>query len=491
MALLGTNARRLGTPAVLLSVLPFAVPAVLATALPSALAAQLATGPIWTLEPGSYEAGGTEVAVDHGSLRVPADRSAPGAESITLRFVRFPSTSAAPASPLVFLAGGPGDSGTWAFRGIPPELLDRLRAVGDVIALDQRGTGTSEPQGTRCPPVSLERAETAGADGASAADAAPGPAVRRTGAATSPAPAVNPAALDALEQCVATAGDRGIVLSGLTTAESADDLEDLRIAAGAPSLRLLAGSYGTHLALSFARRHPGSVAAMALIGVEGPDDTFKLPGRVDIVLERVAAAKRPSLIADLRTLRQRLAPAPVEHPLPGGGVLRMTEWDLQRWVAESLGSVGDIDAMVAAVPTLLDGDYLPLARWSARQRMPRPVDLMNLAMDCASSASPERLERIRDEEEGSTLGDALNYPKRSLCDIPGLPRLPDEFRTPVFSNAPTLLVAGSLDGRTPVENAHEVAETLPNAEVLVVEEAAHDLFGRPEVMRRALELLAR
>ena len=61
----------------------------------------------------------------------------------------------------------------------------------------------------------------------------------------------------------------------------------------------------------------------------------------------------------------------------------------------------------------------------------------------------------------------------------------------VASDAPTLLVAGSLDGRTPVENARDVAETLPNAELLVVEDAAHDLFGRPEVMRRALLFLER
>ena len=70
---------------------------------------------------------------------------------MTLRYVRFASTSARPGPPLVFLAGGPGDAATRAFRGMPREMLDRLRAVADVIAFDQRGTGTSEPAAV-CPP---------------------------------------------------------------------------------------------------------------------------------------------------------------------------------------------------------------------------------------------------------------------------------------------------------------------------------------------------
>jgi pimeloyl-ACP methyl ester carboxylesterase len=53
----------------------------------------------------------------------------------------------------------------------------------------------------------------------------------------------------------------------------------------------------------------------------------------------------------------------------------------------------------------------------------------------------------------------------------------------VESNVPTLLVSGSFDGRTPVTNAIEVAEGLPNARHLVIDGASHDLFRRPEVMR--------
>jgi pimeloyl-ACP methyl ester carboxylesterase len=82
----------------------------------------------------------------------------------------------------------------------------------------------------------------------------------------------------------------------------------------------------------------------------------------------------------------------------------------------------------------------------------------------------------------------LNFPKPALCDFPELPRLGDDFRRPVASDVPALLVAGALDGRTPVENAREVAHGMPSAEVLVIENASHSLMGHPDVMRRAIAL---
>ena len=53
------------------------------------------------------------------------------------------------------------------------------------------------------------------------------------------------------------------------------------------------------------------------------------------------------------------------------------------------------------------------------------------------------------------------------------------YREPVRSAVPTLILVGDLDARTPVENAREIARGLSHAQVVVVENAAHqfDLFG--------------
>jgi len=55
----------------------------------------------------------------------------------------------------------------------------------------------------------------------------------------------------------------------------------------------------------------------------------------------------------------------------------------------------------------------------------------------------------------------------------------DDFRGPIRSTVPTLILVGDLDPRTPVENGREIAASLPAARLVVLENATHqfDLFG--------------
>lgn len=415
---------------------------------------------------GTFDVSGVSLSVDEGRMVVPANRGTQPSGTLTLRFVRFRSTADVPGAPIVFLAGGPGDAGTRVLRGIPLGYLRELRQIADVIAFDQRGTGGSEPLNPYCPPgEDLPRDR----------------------------PADPRLILESLERrvasCLEVAARQGVDVKGLTTEESADDLEALRQVLGAERLTLLAGSYGTHLALAFARRHRTSVDRMALLGVEGPDDTFKLPSRIDEVMARVAEAKRPSLLDETLVLRARLAQEPTRFTFPTGQVISLGEWDLQRFIAESLGTIRQIDAMVGAIPGMLEGDFTALARWAVGYRSPKPLSLMNLAMDCASYASPERLARIRLEAEAALLGNAMDFPLPELCDVPGLPRLPASFRAPLASDVPALLVSGTLDGRTPVRNAADLARALPNGRLLTVDGASHGLFGEERVMREVVDFL--
>jgi len=416
-----------------------------------------------TLTPGTFVVSGVAVAVDEGRITVPADRRSGTTATLSLAFVRFRSTSPAPRPPIVFLAGGPGDAATRAFRGMPLDVLDRLRSIADVVAFDQRGTGLSEPRSPTCPPGAMLPRDRPADPRAMLAELRARVAV-----------------------CLTTASAAGIDVRGLTTAESADDLEALRRALGAERLTLLAGSYGTHLALATARRHPTSVARMALLGVEGPDDTFKLPARVDGVLAVIARARRPTLVDEVRALTARLDSAPARFVFPGGQAIVLGAWDLQRWIAESLDTRQEIDAMLAALPAVRDGDYTALARWALRARTPRPLNLMHLATDCASYASPGRLAAIARESAAAALGDAINFPLPGLCAVPGLPRLDDAYRAPAAIDTPALLVAGTFDGRTPVENARDAARWMRRARTLVVDGASHGLFREPAVLDAVL-----
>jgi pimeloyl-ACP methyl ester carboxylesterase len=108
---------------------------------------------------------------------------------------------------------------------------------------------------------------------------------------------------------------------------------------------------------------------------------------------------------------------------------------------------------------------------------------MKHMMDCSSGASPSRLRQIAQEDERCLLGDALNFPNPGLCAAWGSPDLGDEFRSPLRSEVPVLFICGDLDPRTPVANAEDLLGGLPRGQLVVVENAGHDLdlFGDPRL----------
>jgi pimeloyl-ACP methyl ester carboxylesterase len=121
------------------------------------------------------------------------------------------------------------------------------------------------------------------------------------------------------------------------------------------------------------------------------------------------------------------------------------------------------------------------------QILPPPASLFNVsgmaeAMDMASGVSAGRLAQIEAERTTAVLGDTLNFPMPHLIDaVPGID-LGDGFRAPFRIDTPALLVTGSLDGRTPLEEQAEVIEQFTNRAQIRVENAGHNVFeAHPEV----------
>lgn len=404
-----------------------------------------------------------------GRVTVPLVRSDPAAGTIDLRYVRFPATGADPGSPIVYLAGGPGGSGIDAFRGSRQSFYLSLREIADVIAFDQRGTGDSEPEDVLC---EHER----------------GLPLDRPGSPDGYLQVIR----DEVQRCLGVFRDRGIDPAGFTTAENADDIDALRRKLGTPRLSLLGSSYGTHLALAVMRRHPDAVDRVVLAGVEGPDDTLKLPSNIERNLEDLATVARKDslyatrlsdLVGSIDSLREALAESPREITLLHGALV-VGSWDLQEYVASFIGPRGSLGLLPAAIYTLTRGDWTDFGRWVERRRDPGSTHAMALAMDCASYASPERLTRIGAESSDAVAGAAIDFPLPEICDVPNLPRLGADFRAPVDSDTPALFISGTLDGRTPLSNARAVAAGFSRSRELVVEGAGHgaDLYmGSPAI----------
>lgn len=408
-------------------------------------------------------ASGEPVAAETGTLVVPENRRAKSDKTIALKFVRFKSTSKKPGSPIVYLAGGPGGSGIDAARGPRFPIFMALREFADVIAFDQRGTGASQPD-MRC-------TESYMLPFTEAADPVKASAILAAGE----------------QKCFAGLRARGIDPAAYNTLESADDLDDLRKALGVEKVTLWGISYGTHLALATLRAHGDHIDRAILAGIEPLHHTLKLPSDQQALLQEIsrlaktdpAIAKRvPDLMAAIeRTVaRIRKEPATVTlvHPATGQSVpLQVGAFDLQLALSEMLQGPDSFAGMPDFVGRLDSGDWTSLALQAGRTRMGRLPSAMSIAMDCASGASSEWRKRIASEAKSAVIGDAINFPFFGICEGLGIPDLGDDYRNPVRSDVPVLLISGTLDGRTPPRNAEAVMPGLPNAQHLVIQGAGH------------------
>ena len=281
--------------------------ALLAAAAMIASASQVSAEPARLLDLKPYEfraGGGGKAQAEWGRVRVPENRGRADGPSIILSFVRFKSTSPNPGPPIFFLPGGPGNSSIEAGR--MPErfpLFMKAREYGDVILLDQRGTGESQPR--------LDCDEQIGFP-------ADRPVTRASYLKLYRA---------AARRCAEAWRRKGVDLSAYNTDSSADDLDDVRRVLGAGKMVLWGLSYGTHWALATIRRHPGRVDRAIMAGVEGQDHTLKLPGTYRAHLKQLAALVRrdpaagaqvPDLEAMLESVVKRLDREPRRILVPDG-----------------------------------------------------------------------------------------------------------------------------------------------------------------------------
>lgn len=414
----------------------------------SALAQSIA----WT--PHRFESGGQSVDAEMGELRVPENRGKPGSRTIALKLVRFKSTAAKPGAPIVYLAGGPGGSGIGAASGSRFPLFLALREFGDVIAFDQRGTGASEPD-MRC---SSDRMIPLGE-----------PLERGKGGAV---------LAEAVQACAERLRASGVDVDAYNSRSSAADLNDLRKALGAEKLVLWGISYGSHLAIATLREYGPHIDRVILAGIEGPDDTYKLPSDQQELMERIALLAPGDLLASVRSVLRELEKSPkrvsLTHPMKGMTAdIVVGPLDFQAALAQMLTGPESFAGMPDFVTRVERGDWTALALSAVRTRMPGEASVMALAMDCASGVSAARRETIASEAKRTLLGDAINAPFPEVCAGVNVPDAGDAFRAPLRSDVPALLISGTLDGRTRPRQAEELRMGMPNAQHLVIDGAGH------------------
>jgi len=421
---------------------------------------------------------GKTLSAQRGHFDVPEDRRLPKSRTIRLHYLRLRSTATKPAFPLVYLAGGPGSSGISAVTGALSSVFAALAEIGDVILLDQRGVGESNS----IPPC---------------------PTLPLIGEVRLTREALTERYRTELQRCWTFWRDNGVAIDGYNTVQSAADIEELRRHLNAEKLNLFGISYGTHLAQAFVKYHAASVHRVILASCEGLHQTVKRPASVDAVIEKVAdmleadpatRAAFPDLPALMRSVHVKLDREPIRVRIPNaasGTDVVVSGFALQLIAGQFIRTPTQLSMLPLFYTQIDRGDYSGLIRiYSQAGASYPPIRGMTEAMDLASGISRQRLTAVTAEARKSIVGDALNFPVPQLQGMfPGVD-LGDEFRAPLRSRVPALLIAGTLDGRTPLAEQREVGAQFERPSWIVVENAGHDVVlsapAIPNLMTRFL-----
>ena len=415
------------------------------------------------------------VHVDCGYVSVLEDRAKPDGNVIRLAVARLRGSVPSPhPDPVIYLAGGPGESTLERTH----RFIHDARFIWeerDLILLDQRGIGHSEPR-LECPDYRRQNAELR------ELDLDPDEALQRK--------------VDALLACKRTLSEQGIDVSTYSPQAVAADVVDVAEAMGYEAFNLFGSSFGTMLALTVMRDFPDNVRAAILDGVWPPqvNATEARHANAASALEAFfrhcetdpeCAQGYPDLEQELWQVVDRYT----EHL-----TLTFSNYDpyvseyfeeevdghfILRRVLESLRS----DSWIPYLPFLLHriagGDsfvawaFIDPQNRSAGRPTENPAAGASLLCDADG----------RFADLSGVLADRAAHPRMVDPEAPDLvpalcaawhdPTVGPADRTPVASDIPTLLLSGEFDPTTPPRWADLAAETLSRSHSFVVPMAGH------------------
>lgn len=440
------------------------------------------------------------------TVTVPQSRFGVAAGSVRLQVVRIPAQEGPRLGTLVVIAGGPGQSAT----SVMLDVLGMFDGANryDIVAVDPRGTGFSEP--LHC--LSLDRAQY-DIDGADARKDKP------------------------VTTCAA---DLGGARATYTTQEAAADLDTVRSELGLAQWTLFGVSYGTKLALAYASTYPTRVDGMLLDSVLPLDQ----PGAFDTdataamrrSFDQICTAGRckkylPTPASSTAKLVRQIEAQPItefvvvpgfeydeetdeEFPNPELTEVKVTAKsfyetffaaDFNQYIYEQLpGAIANArrgdNAMLARIQEFAGVTnsmrYSPYIQMLKKRKRPSYAfgfsDALFFATTCEDLATPW--------PRGTAVGSrqpSIDAAADAISDASFLPFTrqtvkynstatfcrgwPEATTTPTISGplpaVPTLILNGSLDVRTPYAWAQQVAAAIPGAQLVEIPNSGHSVTG--------------
>jgi pimeloyl-ACP methyl ester carboxylesterase len=401
-----------------------------------------------------------------GSVEVFEDRVAKSGRRITLKIVVFPFTGKDKATdPLFYIPGGPGSSATEDAPYVAQELA-RIREHRDLVFVDQRGTGGSNP--LNCDffkPADLR---------SYLGDYFP---------------------LEDVRQCCKRLEPKAN-LKLYTTAIAMDDLDDVRAALGYQKINIIGGSYGTRATQVYLKLHPDRVRAVILHGVS-PTNQFMprdFPQHTERALEGVMAdcaaddachAAFPNLRAEAKSVLEKLLRGPVELELkrqkPDENIRISLSRDL---VAEAVRYMLYQPGAASRIPLFLhlaaQGNFTPLAEAAISYRqqiVATGSNGMYLSVTCAEDLPLIKPGEGERNGVNTFLGDYRLRQQRAACALWQRGDIPKNYAEPTRSDVPALIITGQWDPVTPPLYGDTAAKYLSHSLHVIVPHGGHGFNG--------------
>jgi pimeloyl-ACP methyl ester carboxylesterase len=399
------------------------------------------------------------------TLKVPEDRANPKGRQIELAIAWAPADKGGEPDPMFFIAGGPGQSALDTFPGIAPAFAE-LRKKRDVILVDQRGTGKSNPLLCK--------------DSEGKATSVPDNEDYALGNATAFA-----------ARCAASLA-KNADLRFYSTTDAIQDLDDVRAALGVAQINLMGVSYGTRVAQQYAKRYPQHTRTVTIDGIVpntlvlGNEHARNLENSLDSQFKRCQMA--PGCVAKLGDPRMRLdalmAKLKADPPMVSYRDAITGEAKQERLTPGHVATLARMFAYAPQAAGLLplelneaaQGRYEPimaLAKLLVKTVGEQMVAGMQMSVICTEDASELKEDPAA---ANSLLGNDMVNVIKSQCGVWPHGQRPADFRAPLSGKVPVLILSGEFDPVTPPRYGDEVLKSLPNGRHLVVRGQGHNVL---------------
>ena len=339
-----------------------------------------------------------------GTYEVFENRALKSGSRISLKIIVFPATGKDKAAdPLFYIPGGPGSSATEDAPYVAEEYA-KIRERRDLVFVDQRGTGGSNPLNCDF----FDPSDVQSYFGY-----------------------WNP--LDQVRKCrqrLEAKSDLRLYVTSIAM----DDLDDVRAALGYKKINISGGSYGTRATQEYLKRYGANVRSVILHGVSltsqfmpgyFPQDTQRaLNGVLDeCAADEACRTAFPNIRAEVKTVLEQLRKGPVKVEVKDKGKVAsvMLSRDLAgEAVRYMLYQSGAASRMPLILHLAAQGNFTPLAEAAVfyrREIVATGANGMYLSVTCAEDLPWITAGESENDEKTTFLGNYRLRQQREACSL--------------------------------------------------------------------------